>query len=295
MKSKFLPTISQPSIVKYSQPHRANIQSQLLTRHAIGYVVRGRKLIYYGDVAYQASAGDLFYMSTGHHYVEDIPEGDKPFEQIVFYYTPEQLGRCLTQLSVNFGLEIPDNHNCENCIGQHYVIYPSWTAARTFFSTTNQYIKEDILGGQNTFESLKMVELIYVIISNPDCCIQSKILEYSDVIREGFEQIVHGNIFTNCSLEELARQTNRSLTSFKKEFKRQFMESPHRWMIRQRLMHARLLLISTNKPIAELGSECSFPNTSHFIKLFKQEFGYTPSVYRNRHQGHPALAEKELA
>ena len=60
---------------------------------------------------------------------------------------------------------------------------------------------------------------------------------------------------------------------------------PHRWYIKQRLMHSRLLLISTSKSISEIGNECTFPNTSHFIKLFKKEFRMTPAAYRNTHLG----------
>lgn len=48
-------------------------------------------------------------------------------------------------------------------------------------------------------------------------------------------------------------------------------------------MQARLLLISTSKSISEIGVECTFPNTSHFIKLFKKEYGSTPAIYRMRH------------
>ena len=77
------------------------------------------------------------------------------------------------------------------------------------------------------------------------------------------------------------------------------MMPPHKWWyIRQRLMHSRLLLISTSKSISEIGNDCTFPNTSHFIKLFKKEYQMTPATYRNRHifrsltsEPQPALQE----
>ena len=62
-------------------------------------------------------------------------------------------------------------------------------------------------------------------------------------------------------------------------------------------MHSRLLLISTSKSISEIGNECTFPNTSHFIKLFKKEYQMTPATYRHRHissltsEPQPALQE----
>lgn len=125
--------------------------------------------------------------------------------------------------------------------------------------------------------------MIYLIVSHEDDCLKSKVLSNVDSSHDNFEQIIHSNIFHDVSIEDLAAMCNRSLTSFKKEFKRHYFVPPHRWFIRQRLMQARLLLISTSKSISEIGVECTFPNTSHFIKLFKKEYGLTPAIYRMRH------------
>lgn len=283
MTNHFSTPTQQPMIVKYVQPYRNGIQSHNLSRHGIGYILRGKKYIYYGDVRHEVNRGDLFYLSTGHHYTEDIPENGKPFEQITFYYTPEQLGRILTQLSMNYQLNITNDHSCENCREQSHVIYPAWNTIKNFFSTINQYIKDDLFTQDETAESIKMTELIYLILTQNDCCLKSKVLGNIDQMKENFEQTIHQNIFNDVSIDELAQMCNRSLTSFKKEFKKHFFEPPHKWFIRQRLMHSRLLLISTNKSISEIGIECNFPNTSHFIKLFKKEYGLTPATYRNRH------------
>lgn len=106
-----------------------------------------------------------------------------------------------------------------------------------------------------------------------------------DAARDNLQQTVYASIFSDISVEEIAKRCNRSLTSFKKEFFRIYGTSPHQWLIRQRLIHARLLLISTDKAIAEIGTACAFPNTSHFIKLFRKQYGMTPATYRNRHRG----------
>ena len=282
----------QPAIVRYSQSERVGIRSFMFSRHAIGFIMHGRMLIYYGDTAKEISAGNLFYLPSGHHYIDYIPEGKQPFEQIVVYFTPEQLSNCLTLLSINLGLAISDHHACDECSGRTDVIYPAWRAMRSYFATLDRYIKDGIFAPNGkAIEMLKVMELICLIISDPKCCIHGKLLENSDMMRENFEQIVQDNIFTGCSIEELAYKTNRSPTSFKRDFRRQFKESPHKWMMRKRLVHARLLLISTGKSIVEIGNECNFQNTSHFIKLFKKEFGLTPSVYRRQHN--TEIQEKE--
>jgi len=275
----------QPKIVKYSQHQRVGIQSLNLTRHSIGFVVKGTKYVYYGDVRQKVSAGDVFFFSNGTHYLEDVPEGNKPFEQIVFYYTPQQLSRILSHLSINYQMKIGYTQppRTEKTRDYTHASCQAWGTIKNFFLTANQYIKDDLFSGDSTAENIKMTELIYLIVSQHDCCIKTKIMENVDEKKDNFEQIIYKNIFNDISVEELAQLSGRSMTSFKKEFKKFFSEPPHKWFIQQRLMHSRLLLISTSRSVAEIGNECTFPNTSHYIKLFKKEFGMTPASYRAKH------------
>ncbi|MBQ8863281.1 MAG: AraC family transcriptional regulator [Rikenellaceae bacterium] len=282
MDNQLSETAHQPMIVKFSQPYNNGIQSHHLSRHTIGYVMRGTKYIYYGDVRYEVNRGEMFFLAKGHHYTEDVPEGEHPFEQLTCYYSQEMLGRMLSQLSLTYNLTIANDHSCVHCrqaVG--HAIFPAWGTLRTFFASLNQYIRDECYDA--TAENIKMMELIYMIVTHPDCCIKSKVLANIDTARETFEQLIYQNIFSDISIEELASRSNRSMTSFKKEFRRHFFEPPHKWFIRQRLMHSRLLLVSTDKSISEVGCECSFPNTSHFIKLFKKQYGLTPAAYRNKH------------
>ena len=227
MKNSLNSSAQQPMIVKYVEALHNGIQSQALSRYAIGYILRGTKYIYEGDKRQTLTRGDVFYLGIGHHYIENFPENGQPFEQVLFYYTPADLQRIL----------------------------------RNFFINTNNYLRDEDFRHDETAENIKMTELIYLIASHEDCCIKSKLLSNVDAAKENFEQIVYDHIFKDISIEELSKLTNRSLTSFKKEFRRHFQMPPHKWYIRQRLMHSRLLLISTSKSISEIGNACTFPNT----------------------------------
>lgn len=284
-------TLGLPMIVRHVESTRHGIQSHVLSRYAIGYVLRGTKHIYYGDKYRTVSRGDLFFLNVGHHYTEEIPDAAHPFEQIIFYYTPDQMQEILLHLNMTYNIDIENRHSCDECRSRNYVVTPAWNAVRNFFIGTSNYIHDELFRHNEAAENIKMTELIYLIVSHGDCCIKNKVLSNVDVIRGNFEYVIYSNIFSDVSIEELASQCNRSLTSFKKEFKRRFDMPPHQWFIQQRMMRARLLLISTAKSISEVGSECAFPNTSHFIKLFKKEYNATPAIYRNRHQTEQMLRE----
>lgn len=229
----------QPVITKTVQTQRIGIQVYAISRYAIGYVMRGRKYIYYGDTRYEVKQGDLFYLDIGNHYIEDIPEEGKPYEQITLFYSPENLHEILTTLSINYQLEIDSTHSCSACdTDLSHVSYPAWNMVKHFFSNVNQYLKEDLFSEAPTAEKLKTTELVYLILSNPECCIKSRILNDANMAAEGFEQIIQQHIFDGLSTEELAALCHKSLTSFKKEFVKHFHEPPHKWFLKRRLTHS---------------------------------------------------------
>lgn len=278
---------SQPTIVRYVEAVNSGIKSYNLSRCAIGFVLRGSKHIHYDDTNYVISRGDIFFLGVGTHYIENIPEADKPFEQVVFYYSASLIQRILLHLSVNYSLNITNSHRCEQCTRLNHIATAASYGMRSFFSYVVSDLRDERFVSDETVENIKMTELIYLIISHSEGCLKSKVLHHSDSANDNFEQIIYANIFRDLSIEQLSSMTNRSLTSFKKEFRRHFDQSPHRWFIHQRLLHSRLLLVSSTKSISEIGNVCAFPNTSHFIKLFKKRYGQTPALYRHNHLNIP--------
>lgn len=283
ISEKTTTTHDEPMIVKYVEKSRTGIEMLQLSRFAIGCLMRGEMYLYDGDKRRQIRRGELFFLGIGRHYVEYVPDDTFPFEMILFYYTSQDIQRVLMHLTVTYGMEITNNHSCERCRKQSCVVVDPGAALLGFFQATNSYLKEASLVHNETAESLKMTELVYLIVSQRDGCMKSRLLGSADKDHGSFERVIYGHIFQSVSIEELAMKTNRSLTSFKKEFRRHFHEPPHKWFVNQRLNHARLQLIATTKSISEVGNECSFPNTSHFIKLFKRAYHMTPVAYRQQH------------
>ena len=78
------------------------------------------------------------------------------------------------------------------------------------------------------------------------------------------------------SMGELARLSGRSLSAFKRDFESHFHESPGHWIRRKRLEHAHFLLRNTDKNVSEVGMEIGYESVSHFIKAYKQQYGFTP-------------------
>lgn len=275
----------QPQIVRYIDPSNGDVQVHYFSRCAIGYIFHGEKSIYYGDRCYKFYPGEIFFLGMGSHYIRNSAEQGHPFEQILFYYSTGELQQILLHLNMAYKLNVTNDHeSCTQCRTLNHAAMPASEMLRLFFKSTYDSLNVSAFYNDSILKNIKMTELIYLLVKQEDCCLRNKLLCNIDSSRDSFQQTIHSNIFTNISIEELAARCNRSLTSFKKEFCNIYGLSPHQWFIRQRLIHARLLLISTDKPISEIGTLCAFSNTSHFIKLFRKQYDMTPANYRARHQ-----------
>ena len=252
-------------------------------RYTIGYVISGTRKIYSDDSYEEVKAGEIFFLDRGSHYVEEVPAAKAPFEQVMFYYTSEQMARILASLSVDYGADLGVRHYCDNCLGKRHVIAHGWGALKHFFTAIRGQLAEGYFEHNPTAELVALTQLVYHIVSRPESCLRTTLLSGTDPEKELMEKLMNEYIFSNISLEELARKNNRSLSSLKIKFKEHFGGAPRRWITRKRLMHARLQILQTTRSIVQIGQDCCFPSTSHFIKLFRDEYGLTPREYRRKH------------
>ncbi len=272
----------QLTVNQYVQSDRIGIQMRNLTRHTIGFIVSGAKRIYRDDRYGEISRGMLYSIPPGIHYIENIPDNDdRPFEEIVFLYTQPMLAQAMQILSLNYNLSL-SAPNPRPAPPENRCAFEAWKSIRSFFAGIAQYLRDDVFLNAPSVEKLRFTELIYLCMSHGDTRLRDRILSNTDFAAETLEQTVTRYLFEDLTIEQLASRCNRSATSLKNEFRRRFNEPPHRWILRRRLTHSRFLLVSTDKTVSQICAECCFSNTSHFIKLFRNEYGETPAVYRNR-------------
>jgi AraC-like DNA-binding protein len=85
------------------------------------------------------------------------------------------------------------------------------------------------------------------------------------------------------SLATLAKQTNLSVTHFRRLFCETFKETPAKYALRLRLNRAREALETTDATIADIALNAGFYDQSHFIKAFRNIYKIAPTEYRHRH------------
>jgi len=91
---------------------------------------------------------------------------------------------------------------------------------------------------------------------------------------------VQAYLSQDLSLESLAQQAGLSPYHFARLFRQTMGESPHQFVMRQRIERAQRLLNKGNAPLVDVAVESGFANQSHFTRVFKRYLGLTPHAYR---------------
>ena len=104
-------------------------------------------------------------------------------------------------------------------------------------------------------------------------------------VRDRVVEYMRGCIEKAVSLEELATVAQLSPFHFNRMFRISMACTPHQYLTKLRIAHAKTLLAASSGdrkalPLASIALQCGFSNQSHFGRIFRQQVGVTPASYR---------------
>jgi AraC family transcriptional regulator len=91
---------------------------------------------------------------------------------------------------------------------------------------------------------------------------------------------LHANLERAVSVAEAARAACLSPFHFHRLFTSLHGITPHRYLTRLRLAHARALLRADSRPVADVAAACGFESLGSFTTLFTRSVGIPPARFR---------------
>ncbi|MBO9199417.1 helix-turn-helix transcriptional regulator [Niastella sp. MAH-29] len=143
-----------------------------------------------------------------------------------------------------------------------------------FYFKNPSLINEEIL-------ILKLKEIILLLSQTRNAeSIQVILSQLFSPATYTFKQIIEAHLFSQLTIEELAQQTNLSLSSFKREFAKLYHDTPANYIKTKRLEKAAELLLVSSERITDIAFECGFNDLASFTKSFHDKYNVTPTGYR---------------
>ncbi len=114
-----------------------------------------------------------------------------------------------------------------------------------------------------------------------DFNVYASLFDFAEPWKIDLMAFMNDNYMYDLSMDEFANYTGRSLSTFKRDFKKLTNTTPQKWLIDKRLTEAhRLLSQGDNRKIQEVMSCVGFSNLSFFSRSYKTKFGYSPTNKR---------------
>jgi len=241
----------------------------------IVHVLSGKKTWRTFDHENTAAAGETMYIKKGGSHVRQYFFED--FCMLGFFVSDDFIRRTISEFREK--LSIIKNKSDTSFQVTKITNSPALTGC---FQSLLHYFKEKQPPNESLL-SLKCKELILGIISNSDNqYLTNYLLEVSKLQAPGLSEVMEKNFCFNLSLADFADLSNRSLSTFKRDFQRIYKQSPGKWLLEKRLQHAAGLLFTDKLNIGQVAYECGFEDISHFSRTFRQKFGETPLNYRKQ-------------
>ncbi len=143
-----------------------------------------------------------------------------------------------------------------------------------FYFENPSLVSDDIL-------VLKLKEIILLLSQTQNAeSVQVILSQLFSPTTYTFRQIIEANLFSQMTVDELAQQTNLSLSSFKREFAKLYNDTPANYIKNKKLEKAAELLGVSNERIADIAFDCGFNDLANFTKSFNEKYHTSPTNYR---------------
>src|SRR5690606_27117893 len=145
-----------------------------------------------------------------------------------------------------------------------------------FYFDNPEIAKEEIL-------YLKIKELILLLLNTEAAGTVLELYSYLFTPQKAsISEVIQSHLYSNISLDQMAFLAGQSLSTFKREFKKHFNDTPANYIRNERMKKAADLLTYSSLTINEISFQTGYEDSSYFSRLFYQKFNMLPSDYRNQ-------------
>lgn len=238
----------------------------LFEQHLLVWIISGQTKIVQGDQTHWFGPGDtLLFPRNQLVTVFNYPLDGLPHQSAVMHLTPKRLTDFYTKNRV---IVQPGQTPTFRTFDKHPLLKSCLASLIPYFE-----LKEPL---PEVLASIKIEEAIN-ILRTIDSNIDQLLANFNEPGKISLTDFMEQNYTFNMTMDKFGYLTGRSLTTFKRDFKKTFQTTPQKWLTNKRLELAHYQIREKNRKPSDVYLEVGFENLSHFGHAFKKRFGYAPT------------------
>jgi AraC-like DNA-binding protein len=246
----------------------------------IAYILSGEATYSRSGEEYVFKKGEAMFVRRGAYISEQHRQGD--YCALIMFLSDDFIRTVVDKYPVSRNADrqssLDTNHDCIFPVEIDESMYAYFYSMLTYFS------KDAAPSGE--LLKLKFEEFVLnILMSGRTSSLSACLRSIRECGKVSLRNVMDRSFMYPMSLSEFARLCARSLSTFKADFQEIYKTSPGRWLLRERLNYAKILLETTDETVGNIASTSGFKNTTHFVRVFKGTYGMPPLQYRLNESG----------
>ncbi|HEX7844580.1 MAG TPA: helix-turn-helix domain-containing protein [Chitinophagaceae bacterium] len=242
----------------------------MFEEHILVWFISGETKIVQADATFWFKPGDIFLIPRNQlATILNYPKDGKPHKTVTMHLTTEKLREFYADMPIKPKATISQKIRHFN---NHPLLESCLASLIPYFEMKD--IPENIA-------SLKLTEAISILRAI-DKEIDDILANFEEPGKIDLVSYMEKNFMFNMPMEKFGYLTGRSLTTFKRDFKKAFNTTPQKWLTQKRLELAHYHFVEKKTKPIDVCYEVGFENLSHFSYAFKKHFGYAPTQLLER-------------
>jgi len=251
---------------------KAFTYEQFVPEHVLAYQISGQTHIFCQRGEMVLEEGQIL-LAHRNQFAKSIkmPAIDKEYQCLSVVLTKERL----RQFAMDNEITCEEKYQ-----GEKNILLESSEFLKGYFLSLLPYVRQwkEV---SKKLASMKVNEAIELLLQlHPE--LKSFLFDFSDPYKTDLEEFMLKNFHYNAPVENFAKLSGRSLSSFKRDFATIFNSTPSHWLKNKRLSEAYYLMKQKNKKPQDIYLHLGFENLSHFYTSFKQKYGMTPAAINQK-------------
>ncbi|HNX58487.1 MAG TPA: AraC family transcriptional regulator [Spirochaetota bacterium] len=243
------------------------------------FVIAGEKVIESGDAVIKAKPGDFIFLRSGRYLVSSVvPPRESGYYAVVMFLDDA--------LIRSFAADHPDVLGA-NRFSEDVRPWIHGKCTPLVRESVNSLIPYFTHSPSNASLILKhkLYEILLNLLSeDAEGLFKANLLSLVYGSGNDLKLYMEKNFFHPYTLEHFAKNTFRSLSRFKNDFREMYGTTPKKWINEKRLERALHLIENRDNSVTDVAFLSGFESVSHFIMLFREKYGETPKQLQNRNR-----------
>lgn len=237
-----------------------------LSMDMFSFLQKGKKQVHFSDSSVAVNDKQSLLIKRGNCLWSELLDNDDIYYCKLFFFSETKLDNFLKkhcQLTPNEE-ETPSYFVIEN---DDYI--------HSYLNSLSTVVNAPAIFRENLL-SVKFEELMLYLINKYGKTFEKYLQSLISKECSSFKKIVENNAYSNLRIDEIAFLCHMSLSTFKRNFIKEYKTSPGKWLQDKRLRKAKELIKEGRKP-SDIYLDFGYNNLSNFSAAFKNKFGKSPN------------------